>query len=453
MDNAEFKRLLRIGHGRAVVLLWDEDDDTPYRDAILEACYHNQAVEPAVDVRGIYMGDVMIATGNEDFYEPYIIEALLNLPEDVSGCDRMEQYYLRHDAQQLYYMIWSLVLKGNQQARAAIYQKAATSIMLADMAGAHQIVRMDSMAGFEFAAEHVGQYLLDHPTFDVNKVSIEYFLFEPLEEQLGLKPDLEKLAQTYADNAAITACFDAVRSVRVREAEPYKRDSNPKDWNYHTLQQKLAEGMRASPHISFRAWGRNASESDLAQAAADLLNKTDENELIAYLSIFHECPFPLDPMLLVPFTRHVASQVIDKAFKALAAIEHPSVRIFALDSIRDHIHSGEAVRLLNKNFEVGDWPLIENLTAQSFDDPHEHHNLQMCARDIAESHPGPECIGTLVNLYEYGPCAWCRSFIVQMLHSYGAFTDAMREECAYDANHETRDWITNNFQAASDEDD
>lgn len=127
MEIVEFKRLLRIGHGRAIMFLWDSEDDAPYRDAILEACFHNQAVDPMFDTHGDYMHDAIVATGNPELYEPQIIKALLNLSDDAN----------ENDVTQLYHLVWLISLDGNIRASKAIYERAAANIAQADFMGAY----------------------------------------------------------------------------------------------------------------------------------------------------------------------------------------------------------------------------------------------------------------------------------------------------------------------------
>ena len=57
---------------------------------------------------------------------------------------------------------------------------------------------------------------------------------------------------------------------------------------------------------------------------------------------------------------------------------------------------------------------------------------------IAKAHAGPESVESLCKLYELGPCAFCRQQVVELLIEHDALSNAMREECEYDANSDTR---------------
>src|SRR5258708_4915323 len=254
------------------------------------------------------------------------------------------------------------------------------------------------------------------------------------------------MAEAYTDNVLIRTYLDTVREWQeqhTRElSQPY---SYPDTWDYATLQQKFAEGMRF-PHISFSAWGEAASEHELNQAAVDLSSQTDPRKLEAYLSIFQKRVFPLDLELLIPFTAHDDDMVRTTAFDALALIAHPIVRSLALHLIQSETPVGDAVGLLNANFEREDWSLIQAITAQPLDNPMEHHILQVNVRHIAETHPDPASIDAVKNMCEFGPCTQCREWDLEMLWKQCALTDTMREECRYDANMRIRTLIRNNFQ-------
>ncbi len=425
MDVAEFKRLIQIGHGRALLFLWENEDDTPYRDVILEACIHNQAVEPNSDVRGDYMRDAIEATGNPEFYAPHIITALLNLSDSAD----------EYDVQQLYHMVWLLTFQGNTDARDAIYQRAAANIAQADFAGAYQVVRMDGLDGYTFAAEHIGRYMQGSDSSKTyHKYSIDSILIGLLEGRYGTLDYLAMLAQKSKENPFIATYVETVTALRRQRR---KKSEDVYHWSYAQLQSNLQQNL-LDLRWKLRSWGGKATESDISQAGADLLSQTDPEMLKAYLSIFGFRSFPFEPTLLFPFTRHPDGMVVRGAFEALEQIAHPLVREFALDMIQSGLHRGYAVGLLKENYQPGDWSLIEQLTAQPFDDLQNYHTLQLNVQQIARAHPGAESVGSLRNLYEFGPCAYCREHVVELLIEIGGLTNSMRAECEYDASGDTR---------------
>ena len=429
VDIAEFKRLLRIGHGRAIMFLWDTEDDTSYRDAILEACIHTQAVDPTVDTRGNYMRDAIIATGNPEWYEPQIIAALLSLSDSAN----------EYDVQQLYHLVWLLTFDGNTQAREAIYQRAATNIAQAGFAGAYQVVRMDGMDGYGFAAEHIGRYLLTGGALDgeYDQFKIDNHLIELLEARYGQMDYLTMLAKAGEGNAGVITYVETVLALRNCLPGRRSRLDNPRGWNYVRLQDAYQRGLH-SPRLTFRAWGRQCTEADLLLAATDLVTQTDSAQLEAYLSIFHQRPFPFEPSQLIPFTLHASERVKGAAFSALEQIVHPAVRALALDLIQAGIDMDYAVGLLGANFQLGDWKLIERLTTQPFAKLADHHLFQIQVKQIAKAQLGPESVGALLNLYEFGPCAYCRQQVVNLLMTNDALSTAMREECEYDSDLDTQ---------------
>lgn len=262
-------------------------------------------------------------------------------------------------------------------------------------------------------------------------------LIKSLETRYGEFDFLKILAQAYPGNSEVNTYIDTVLALRNR---PYQReagDPSPRGWDYVQLQQKFQEGL-SSPWWTFRQWGHKCTASDLRRAAADLSTQTDPIKLQSYLWIFSKRPFPLDPALLFPFTDHANPRIKGAAFGALEQLTHPSVRAFALNLIQTGINTDYAIALLEANFQPGDWPLIEELTSRSFADLDSQHRVQMHSKYIAKAHPGPESVRSLRNLYELGPCAFCRRQVVKLLMEHDALSDSMREECEYDSNFDTR---------------
>src|SRR5437870_3493723 len=131
MEVTEFKRLLDIGLGRAILFLQNHDA-TPYRDAILNACLHNMALDRQFEgSRAAYMLDVIHLTGQQSFYRQQILSALNNLQPDADD----------HDVDQLLNFARLFALQGDSEARDLIY--TALNQTVSHYSAALQIIDMD----------------------------------------------------------------------------------------------------------------------------------------------------------------------------------------------------------------------------------------------------------------------------------------------------------------------
>ncbi len=134
MDGHEFKRVLNIGLGRAILFLRSHDA-RPYRDAILDACLHNTAYDPQIEgSRATYLREVIALTGDEPFFRDRILAALA-----MSGGD--------WDAEQLFRLAATYAEEGDQHARRVLYAKYDQNARAGDDTGETTIVSLDGLAG------------------------------------------------------------------------------------------------------------------------------------------------------------------------------------------------------------------------------------------------------------------------------------------------------------------
>jgi hypothetical protein len=66
------------------------------------------------------------------------------------------------------------------------------------------------------------------------------------------------------------------------------------------------------------------------------------------------------------------------------------------------------------------------------------HHFGFGVRDLLEAHCPVEAEGSLLLLYEKGPCSLCRYEFVKNLISIQRLPDWMRAECRYDASDQIR---------------
>jgi hypothetical protein len=97
---------------------------------------------------------------------------------------------------------------------------------------------------------------------------------------------------------------------------------------------------------------------DLRLAADDLLVATDDM-IWRYLSIFWIRDFPCSVRFLLPFVRASNPRAAMAATVVLQRIKDPDLRALALDLLSERPEL--AIRLLRRNYQTGNFQLIEHL--------------------------------------------------------------------------------------------
>jgi hypothetical protein len=129
MDPAEFKRVLDLGLGRAVLYL-REHVATSYHAAIAHACGHNTAYDAQVEgSRAEYLFDVLQATGKPDEYLDEILAALAAVTK-------------HWDADQLFDTALRFAQSDHARARDAMYEKFFRNEVDEPFTGADALVRL-----------------------------------------------------------------------------------------------------------------------------------------------------------------------------------------------------------------------------------------------------------------------------------------------------------------------
>lgn len=449
MDVAEFERILRLGLGRAVLHLQNHDS-TPYRDVILDACLHNKALDRQVEgSRAQYMLDVVQQTSEPRFYMEKVFEALLNLHASTED-------FVDFDVHQLFDFAQILASQGDTRARQVIFEAFAKNLTPNDPPGADSIADLDGIKGFLFVLKSLERF----PIADISFAELRVILMYSLEKPLGAETVKTALDEAAQHDEWIATCMGIIsngrRHSRLSESEREKRFK----FSYTQLRKEIIDPQntqRKSAH-RWRHWGQFASERDIRRAAVDLLAvpENETEQILAYLAVFGRRRFPLAIDRIIGWARQLhdrelyyedsvlADRIPIWAFGVLGNIQHPQVRALALDLIENTPFAGQAVDLLELNYQADDWRLLERITARDLD-PNEYWHLGYNVGDVFEMYPFQEAVPALLNIYERVPSSTNRHRFVERLHWLGALPDWMIEECKFDSNLDLREAIANNF--------
>ncbi|HEX3051238.1 MAG TPA: hypothetical protein VHP83_11325, partial [Aggregatilineaceae bacterium] len=442
MQVSEFKRILEIGLGRAILFL-QTHDATPYREAILEACLHDTRYDgQAESRRATYLFDVIAQTGFQEFYREPILQAL-EIASDPNT----------YDSLQLNDLATNFADQGDQAARRLVYDQFVahlTSDDWGDVTRAHNLISLDGTDGFLFAVEQFGKRL---PACSEQEPP---YWFPSLEKNWDddERTYWDAAIQRAADNPHLAAY---VAFEQERRANQKTKTSRRKPLSFMSYDQLKPKITHRTTEYGLATWGERANEADLECAANDLLALAEQTDILLlrkYVCIFRERRFPLDPQKLIDLAsqaRHEPpsydeddrftpqSRLILTALNALGNVSHPEVRQLAFELVEGRQWIAHAAILLKSNWQNSDWSVLEALTQETFE-PYDYHGLGMDIRELFEAHPEPKAAQTLINLYEYGPCSECREHYVKALDSIQAVPEWMRAECRYDADHDLREW-------------
>jgi hypothetical protein len=417
MDPAEFRRLLHNGRGQALLYLQDHDA-APHREAILYACLHNTVYDrQAEGSNAEYIFEAIGLANEAAFYRDALLRALQH---------PMDEYHLG----QICDLLRCFAQQGDQGARQALYD--AFSQEQADYEAMFAIVELDGLPGFLHIADRIGASAAEDEDFWEG----HSFLLQ-LIERYGEGTVREALAAAGAVNPRVAAYVAAVENEEARyRSRRYrsraKASRNPGEIDYAHLKSLFDSPDKPSP-LWMRRWGKQASDADLRQLASDLVVETNHFKRRMLLSAFAKRAFPLNHAVLIRLVDDDDEHVAFAAVRALAAVTHPDLRAYALTLLSSE-RSWIGLKVLVNHYRVGDHLLVEDvLKTQYGHSSEENHRIELDAIALFEHHPSTEATTSLLLIYEYTHCTYCRKDCAFLLHQLRTLPEAVRQECEYDA--------------------
>ncbi len=413
MNENEFRELIHLGLGRAIVYA-RENDVRAFRDVILDACLHCYSEDAQSEgTRAAYMLELVNLLPDRQFYCDQVLEALAGSGDDW-------------DAVQRFYFAAYMASDGDQRARQMIYASFAPGPKMGE-AIAVAFVQLDGLSGFLFAAAKIGALLRSRP----DEVD-EGWLWMQAVEICSEKKARAALSQDAPTDPNIEAY--KLRAVdRVGSPPPIADFRELRTLSYELLRPKLP-GLR-----SYRIgdWGEHASEEEAELAARGLLAARTPEDQLLHLRMFSKRAFPLDPAPLLELALSPDESLASAAANALSHITHARVRDIAFRLVEEQrACRGAAIAMLAQNWKSGDHDVVLRWF-ENEPDRGTRHTMQMALRHFWDRHPEPATEPRMLHsLYENGPCSFCREFVVQRLIDLNALSAPLRAECAYDANDE-----------------
>ena len=428
MNEAEYRRILDAGMGRAVSALVSETDADAYHETTLDACLRYTAFDPATEgSRSNYLFRVIEATGNLPAYRDSILAVL---SQSIAS---------RYDRAQHFALAARFAQRGDMVARQAMYRAFfADTLRLwnprdGSVVGAAEIIALDGWQGFLAVAEHLGALRETHP-----QMWFTDGLLTMIERRYGARQCALQLIPVTKEHVHIAAFMTEIYAHR--QFVTSMRETGDGLSLTHTYAQVESLITRANTSVlrrSLTQWGVEATEGDLRQAATALARERDPVRAAAYAAFFARRPFPADPAPLLALARSTDLLAAQAALTALAHVTHPSVRALARELRDDPVRRVMAVDLLVANYADGDAHAIHALLDEEMP-PQVWHWLGYGALRVFAAHPDTAAMPTLYRIYERIPCSHCRHRAVTLLCGLGSLPGWMVNECRHDAHPGTR---------------
>lgn len=416
VTEAKLRHALHLGLGRAIFYA-QEQDLRPFRDVILDTCLHCYSYDTDVEgTRSDFMYELLQALPDKQFFFDEVLKSLKDCGDDA-------------DAVQRFHMAARLAFDGSEAAKQAVYNYYSPGPRRGVNIGL-DFLTLDGLQGLLFVADKIGALLIAQPA----EADSGWLLRKSI-EICGEPATWDALREEAIGNPRIAAFLE---SLQERESHKSNWLRDIQSWTYAEL---WAHKSRNKAYVQHK-WGETANDNELRLAAEGLVAAKTPKEQLFHLRIFGRRAFPLDPGLIIALTDIEEERVGWAAIKALANIEHPSVRAEAIRQVENNGRwRGEAIDLLARNFQPGDHRLALDWFLRE-EDKESIHAFGMDLRNLWDAHPEPVLERTMLeSLYEKTPCSHCRGFTVDRLIKLGSLSDEMRRECGLDADEDVRELV------------
>lgn len=413
---AEQADALQKGLGRAY--LWASAGLLAH-DVLLKACLVDQRLDMQCEEgRAEWLWDLMQRMNASESFRGPLLQSLRNCttePDAYQLCGLIAEYAERGDAECLK-ALYDVV--GSRQVPDAIW------------IGEGQLLAIEGLKAFEFIASVRGKELgFREWDWDDNSAvdrAIELHGEEAVREILD-----------HASNAEVRTFGDACRIAAERNPGSEGVPSHAARMQAISIEEVLQAAKKSEKGYWLRGWGMRASDADLMKVFEVLIaDSTPLGEIARLLRVFSNRPLPRFEPRILELCQSADEELRRSAFKALAKLPHPAVREFAIAQLR----RGEilnAVRLFELNFAAGDEQLLLD-ALQWPEDPCLLHWMLTDVIHVLEANPGMKGKELAITAYWATPCQNCREDAAKWLIERRLAPQWLLEECAHDANEETR---------------
>ncbi len=419
----QFRDALRKGFGRAVLHV-REFGATGLEDDIAHACTTSLVYDAQLEgTRGEWLHEIVKSAGLVEMVAPLVVDKLRR-------SSTPEEFW---DVGQLCVLASMFAQDGHKDSRNALYDKFDRQEFLESWLCGIPIMNVDGLQGFLHIAKVVGNRLYNEPGYWEDT-----YLLSEAYERFGGEMVRNALA-TQAETCEGTQKFlNYIQKEEQQEAD--RKDQGPRPLeSVETVLATIEAAQDKYPH-RLRYWGRDASESDVAAVFDRMLTETRPEQLRRYLCVFALREMPrLAPQILELAIR-AEGKLLGATIDALSVFKNNEVRNLGLRILQEIPARLDVIRLFGKNYEPGDFTLLESVLPIEGDADVLHwigHNLL----SVVSENKTPELAGCMRWLYEHSPCSSCRENAVRYMVETKTIRQELIDECLWDCCDDTRELV------------
>ncbi|MGD0999683.1 MAG: hypothetical protein ABSA67_03190 [Candidatus Brocadiia bacterium] len=418
LTSTQFRDALAKGLGRAVEHVRSQPARS-VRGDLLYACLHNLRYDYWFEEgRDDWLMELINLTGDAEFYRCRIVRALAKARK-------------RKDVDQLFVLAALFAGRGDAESRQAVYERFDRFEPQLNWMRYKAVVLADGMRGLEHIVERVGEYArLGHEVRDPAAA------YEVARIRFGVRRVRAALRKWAARSQNARAYMELVLpKVQSRRWSPLRKVPPTA-----TLVRKIMG--EPVDHRYIGVLHAHGTKEQIADFYRQILREKYLDRVWRGLKFFSSWPpLPWLEPALFRWARSRRRRLRSVAINALASVQAPEVREFALGALQDKRLSWRwnALRLLQWNFVRGDGRWLEPLL-RSVRDRNTIHEITVALRDIAKGKRYRDLRSCFIWGYEQTPCSFCRRCLVETLIERGCAPRWLLGECLSDFNDDTREF-------------
>ncbi|NLF09760.1 MAG: hypothetical protein GX594_17540 [Pirellulaceae bacterium] len=419
----QFRDALRKGFGRAVLHVRDFGA-TGLEDDIAHACTTSLVYDAQCEgTRGEWLHEIVKLAGLVEMIAPLVVDKLRR-------SSTPEEFW---DVGQLCVLASMFAQEGHKYSRDVLYDKFDRQEFSSTWLCGIPIMNVDGLQGFLYIAKVVGNSLCNEPDYWEDT----YLLTEAY-ERFGRETVRDALAAQAKTCESTQKYLDYIQKVEQQKADRKNQGPRPLE-SVETVLATIEAALDKYPH-RLKYWGRRASEGDVAVVFDRMLTESRPEQLRRYLCVFGLREMPrLAPQILELAIR-AEGKLLDATIDALSVFQTTKVRNLGLRMFQETPPRLNAIKLFAKNYEPGDFALMESaLTMEGDSDV--LHRIGLDLLSVVSEAKAPELAGCLRWLYEYGPCSMCRENAVRYMVETKTIRQELIDECHWDCCDDTRELV------------
>lgn len=445
MNKKDFKRYMKQGLGRCILVLKSSNNIEKYKEIVLWGCLHNLSYDTQIEgTRASYIYKLTTCFNDEEFFLTPCIEAF----EKIS---RRSDWLFSHFAQ----LLQKFAENGNKRAETALNQKYEK--LLSVLSNKRRFngydfdrdnfecvcIALSSVGGIEILlkiAADMGALFKKNPHYTACDFN---WLCSHIEDCIGEKK-LAALLRREARKSEQIACFYE-NYLKAREEIKNIVETKPIDApTAQDIKNEVDENGKLRI-VSKIAFSRRSGEDERQKLAQQIFDETNLDKKAEKLSVFTfgNKSFPLSHGVIIEYSQSPYKRLSEVALDVLTSCQSKAVREYALKLLTQNKHRSYAIEMLLCNYTPEDKVLLLselNKIRADYNDKSGCHSIGLQILDVCDK--GIKLPKEFfIYVYNTTLCSCCRESAVRILAKKRWLTPEIIQECRYDSNCDISSYI------------